>query len=215
MVSARAAIRSRAGSREATLTSPGTTRPAATANASRIQPAIGSIQPSSTQPKATAPAAAIGGTATPANASSRVPTSAVMRASRSPPRADAEVQPDVIICGMSRPSERAMQTIESLLDILPDVPIIAYGWQESLEEVRRAMLVGARDFILFMPVEPARLAESIRIVIETQAKRKGRQSGETPERAPRGFVVSVFAAKGRRWQDHSRYERRCRTRRQT
>ena len=88
VVSARAAIRSRAGSREATLTSPGRTRPAATANASRIQPAIGSIQPSSTQPKATAPAAAIGGTATPANASSRVPTSAVMRASRSPPRAD-------------------------------------------------------------------------------------------------------------------------------
>ena len=40
-MSARAAIRSRAGSREATLTSPGTTRPAATANASRIQPAIG------------------------------------------------------------------------------------------------------------------------------------------------------------------------------
>jgi pilus assembly protein CpaE len=47
-----------------------------------------------------------------------------------------------------------------------------------------------------MPAEPARLVESLRVVLEAQEKRRERLSGEAPARKPRGFVVSVFAAKG-------------------
>lgn len=106
----------------------------------------------------------------------------------------AELQPDVILCGVGKPPERAMQTMESLLDVLPDTPIIAYAWGQDVEGVRRAMLAGARDFIT-MPVDAARLLESLRAVLEAQERRRERVSGETKART-RGFVVSVFAAKG-------------------
>jgi pilus assembly protein CpaE len=107
----------------------------------------------------------------------------------------AELKPDAVLCGMSQPMERAMQTMESMVDALPETPIIAYGWEQNLDAVRRAMLAGARDFIL-MPADAVRLAESLRIVMEAQAKRRERASGEAPTRDPRGFVVAVFAAKG-------------------
>jgi pilus assembly protein CpaE len=107
----------------------------------------------------------------------------------------AELQPDAIICGMSQPAERAMQTMESLLDILPDTPIIAYGWGNDVDAVRRAMLAGARDFIV-MPADAGRLMESLRTVLTAQERRRDRVSGETKARGTRGFVAAVFGAKG-------------------
>ncbi len=86
VASERVAIRSRARERDPSRTADGRSSPAAPAKASSTQPASGWIQPSSTHPNATAAAAAIGGIATPANASSSVPMSAVTRASRSPLR---------------------------------------------------------------------------------------------------------------------------------
>src|SRR5688500_2527001 len=52
----------------------------------------------------------------------------------------AEVKPDVIICGTSKPPERSLQTIEALLDLLPETPVVAYGWRDDAEMVRRAMM---------------------------------------------------------------------------
>jgi pilus assembly protein CpaE len=107
----------------------------------------------------------------------------------------AELQPDAIICGMSTPPERAMQTIESLLDMLPDTPIIAYAWDHDVDSVRKAMLAGARDFIV-MPAGADRLAESLRTVLVAQQRRRERATGETQARGPRGFVAAVFGPKG-------------------
>jgi len=55
----------------------------------------------------------------------------------------ADVKPDVIVCGLSTPPERSLQTIEALLDLLPETPIVAYSWRDDAEMVRKAMMAGA------------------------------------------------------------------------
>src|SRR6266508_1211542 len=88
----------------------------------------------------------------------------------------SEVKPDVIICGMSRPPERSLQTIEALLDVLPETPIVAYGWRDDGETVRLAMIAGARDFFV-MPVGPERVLESVRSVLESEERKRLRLTG--------------------------------------
>jgi CheY-like chemotaxis protein len=51
-----------------------------------------------------------------------------------------DVKPDVIICGMSRPPERSLQTIEALLDVLPErrsSPTPENRWTSSAGDARR------------------------------------------------------------------------------
>jgi pilus assembly protein CpaE len=107
----------------------------------------------------------------------------------------SEVKPDVIVCGMSRPAERSLNTIEALLDVLPETPIIAYAHQEDVGIVRQAMQAGARDF-LNIPAEVERLVESVRSVLESEERKRLRLSGQSKGIGPRGLVVAVFGAKG-------------------
>ena len=107
----------------------------------------------------------------------------------------SDTQPDVIICGMSNPPVRSLQTIEALLDVLPETPIIAYGWNDEVETVRQAMLVGARNFFV-MPVEADRLLDAVRSVLEQEERKRQRLSGQTKSMGPRGLTIAVFGAKG-------------------
>ena len=107
----------------------------------------------------------------------------------------SELQPDVIICGMSNPAERSLQTIEALLDVLPETPIVAYGWADDVELVRKAMVAGARNFFV-MPVEAEQILDSIRSVLESEERKRLRLSGQTKAMGPRGLVIAVFGAKG-------------------
>ncbi len=107
----------------------------------------------------------------------------------------SEVKPDLIICGMSEPPERALQTIEALLDVLPETPIIAYAREELVDVVRQAMLAGARDF-LRIPADVARIAESVRSVLESEERKRLRISGQAKGIGPKGLVVAIFGAKG-------------------
>jgi len=107
----------------------------------------------------------------------------------------AEVKPDVIVCGMGRPPERSLQTIEALLDLLPETPIVAYGWRDDAEMVRKAMMAGARDFFV-MPADAQRVLESIRSVLESEERKRLRMSGQAKALGPRGLTLAVFGAKG-------------------
>lgn len=107
----------------------------------------------------------------------------------------SEARPDVIVCGIGNPPERSVRTIEALLDVLPETPIVSYGWRGDAEIVRLAMQAGARDF-LTMPIEPSRLLAAIRSVLEIEERKRLRMSGQTRGLGPRGLVVSVFGAKG-------------------
>lgn len=106
-----------------------------------------------------------------------------------------EVKPDVIICGTSTPAERSVQTIEALLDVLPETPVVAYGWRDDAEMVRRAMMAGARDFFV-MPAESERVLEAVRGVLEAEERKRLRVTGQTKAMGPKGLIVTVFGAKG-------------------
>src|SRR3990170_7262943 len=102
----------------------------------------------------------------------------------------AETAPDVIVCGIGFPQERALQTIGALLDTRPDTPIVAYGWHSDLETMRAPMLAGARDFLV-MPVEAERLNESILAVLESEEHKRLRLSGQAARLGPRGPGASL------------------------
>ena len=107
----------------------------------------------------------------------------------------SEVTPDVIFCGMSSPPERSLRTIEALLDVLPETPIIAYARKEAVEVVRQSMLAGARDFLI-VPASVEQLIESIQSVLESEERKRLRLSGQSKGLGPKGLVVTVFGAKG-------------------
>src|SRR2546422_2747069 len=107
----------------------------------------------------------------------------------------AELKPDVIICGMSKPVERSFQTMEALLDLLPETPIVAYSWRDDAEAVRRAMMAGARDFFV-MPADHDRILESVRSVREAEERKRLRMTGQAKALGPRGMIIAVFGAKG-------------------
>jgi pilus assembly protein CpaE len=79
--------------------------------------------------------------------------------------------------------------------VLPETPIIAYGWDDNVETVRQAMLAGAKNFFI-MPVEPEAVLDSIRSVLEAEERKRQRLSGQTMALGPRGMVLTVFGAKG-------------------
>ncbi len=107
----------------------------------------------------------------------------------------SEVTPDVIFCGMSSPPERSLRTIEALLDVLPETPVIAYARNEAAEVVRQSMLAGARDFLI-VPATVERVIESIQSVLESEERKRLRLSGQSKGLGPKGLVVTVFGAKG-------------------
>jgi pilus assembly protein CpaE len=107
----------------------------------------------------------------------------------------AESKPDVIICGMSEPIERARQTIEGIINVLPQTPVIVYSSSRSLESSRQAMLAGARDF-LNAPASRGQLEEAIVGALESEERRRMRLSGQTASLAARGTIVTVFGPKG-------------------
>lgn len=103
--------------------------------------------------------------------------------------------PDVIVLSMEEPVARASQTMTALADALPETPIIVYSSLSDAASVRRAMVAGARDYLV-KPPRPEELARAIFSVLEQEERRRSRMSGDTAESAARGTVITVFGAKG-------------------
>ncbi|HLF76161.1 MAG TPA: AAA family ATPase [Dehalococcoidia bacterium] len=106
-----------------------------------------------------------------------------------------EKNPDVIILAMEEPVARASQTMSALADALPETPIIVYSSLADAASVRRAMVSGARDYLV-KPPRPEELARAIYSVLEQEERRRTRMTGETASSAARGTVLTVFGAKG-------------------
>lgn len=109
--------------------------------------------------------------------------------------AASETRPDVILVGVAEPLERPVQTIESLLTLLPDTPVIVYSQSRDIETARKAMLAGARDY-LPRPVKPDVLRDSIFKAMEAEENRRLRKTGALPAAPTAGTVITVFGAKG-------------------
>jgi pilus assembly protein CpaE len=106
-----------------------------------------------------------------------------------------ESTPDIFLVSVEEPVARALQTIESLADANPDAPTVVYSSMAEASSVRRAMVAGARDYLV-KPVKPEDLTRAIYSVLEHEEKRRLRFSGEKTETAARGTVVTIFGAKG-------------------
>jgi pilus assembly protein CpaE len=106
-----------------------------------------------------------------------------------------EKNPDVIVLSMEEPVARAVQTMNSLADALPETPIIVYSSLSDASSVRRAMVSGARDYLV-KPPRPEELARAIYAVLEQEERRRTRLLGDTAATAARGTVLTVFGAKG-------------------
>jgi pilus assembly protein CpaE len=106
-----------------------------------------------------------------------------------------EKLPDVFVVAVEEPVARALQTVESLADTAPHVATVVYSTMADADAVRRAMVAGARDYLV-QPAKPEELTRSIHGVLEQEERRRMRLSGETAETAARGTVITVFGAKG-------------------
>jgi len=106
-----------------------------------------------------------------------------------------EKLPDVFLVSVEEPVARALQTIESLADAVPGAPAIVYSTMADAASVRRAMLSGARDYLI-KPVKPEELVRSIHGVLEQEERKRMRQAGQTMETAAHGTIITVFGAKG-------------------
>ena len=100
-----------------------------------------------------------------------------------------------MVLSMDEPIARATQTMSSIADALPDTPIIVYSGLSDAASVRRAMVAGARDYLV-KPPRPEELARAIYSVLEQEERRRSRALGDTASSAARGTVLTVFGAKG-------------------
>lgn len=104
--------------------------------------------------------------------------------------------PDFFLVSAEEPVARALQTMESLGDAVPDVPIVVYSSLADAASVRRAMVAGARDYLV-KPLKPEDLSRAIYGVLEQEEKRRLRSSsGERGETAAHGTIITIFGAKG-------------------
>jgi len=106
-----------------------------------------------------------------------------------------ERTPDAFLIAFEEPVALALQTIESLADALPNAPTIVYSSLADANSVRRAMVAGARDYIV-RPLKPEDLSRAVYGVLEQEERKRLRADGSAAETAARGTVITVFGAKG-------------------
>ena len=106
-----------------------------------------------------------------------------------------QTHPDVILVAVEEPVGRPLETAESLANVLPNTPIIIYSSINDPEAIRRAMLMGARDYIV-QPVQPEQLQEAMDAVLVQEERRQMRRSGQLLNELGRGTVVTVMGGKG-------------------
>ena len=108
----------------------------------------------------------------------------------------AELKPSVVLVGVEDPPARALQTIESLTDLLPDAPVLAYSSQKDAESARRTVVAGARDY-LTKPLKIDEVIKAVQTALSQQERRRALTSGEPlPGARSAGMVITVFGAKG-------------------
>jgi len=88
-----------------------------------------------------------------------------------------EVKPDIILCAMEKVTERSAQTVESLIDALPETPVVVYSPDSDLEIARQAMQSGARDFLPMPVINAEALRKTVIDALESEGRRRLRLSG--------------------------------------
>ena len=106
-----------------------------------------------------------------------------------------DTRPDIILMSVEEPVGRALETAEALANVLPNTPLIVNSSVISPDAIRRAMLMGARDYISH-PVQPEELEQAMNTVLEQEERRQMRLAGQLLNQLGRGTVVTVTGGKG-------------------
>lgn len=104
-----------------------------------------------------------------------------------------ETQPDVVLLDVNMPGMDGLTAAEVITSTMPGTQVIMMSVQDDHEYLRRAMLAGARDYIL-KPLDVDEVANKIRQIYGiAKSKAKTVGPGEEPEK---GKVVTVFGPRG-------------------
>jgi pilus assembly protein CpaE len=106
-----------------------------------------------------------------------------------------EHPPDVFLITMEEPAARALQTIEMLGGAVPQAAIIVASSLSDAQSVRRAMVAGARDYLI-KPLKPEDVSRAVYGILEQEERKRLHVEGEHAETMARGTVITVFGAKG-------------------
>ena len=111
--------------------------------------------------------------------------------------------PDIILMDINMPGVDGISASETILKIVPAAQIIIMSVQSEADYIRRAMLAGARDFLM-KPFSGDELTAAIRrvhenrpqIVTQTAAQTStngSTESGATQEKDVHGKIVSFYS----------------------
>ncbi len=106
-----------------------------------------------------------------------------------------EHPPDVFLVAMEEPVARSIQTIEMLGAAVPDAAIIVYSSLTDAGSVRRAMVAGARDYVM-KPLKPEDVSRAIYGILEQEERKRLHVGGQRAEPVARGTTLTIFGAKG-------------------
>lgn len=105
-----------------------------------------------------------------------------------------EFKPDIVLLSMEEPLARSLRTLEGMSLNNPDCPVVIVSSLGDREHLRRAMLAGARDYLV-KPVSLDDLHNAVINVMETRRKKKA-QAAESSTEVRQSEIISVFGAKG-------------------
>ena len=116
-----------------------------------------------------------------------------------------EMRPDVIVMDINMPGMDGVTAAEIISQRLPTTPIIMMSVHGEAESLRRAMLAGAREFLV-KPFSGDEFAQSIKAVHERELARKVQLAATMPAQpAPENVtatdvedhqVIAIFSPKG-------------------
>lgn len=111
------------------------------------------------------------------------------------------LHPDIVLMDINMPDMDGIRATELLSLRVPDCAVIIMSVQEEQDYLRRAMMAGAREYIV-KPFTGSELSSTIARVYEIESRKRealGKQPEApivTPEKTRRGQIISFFSTKG-------------------
>ncbi len=108
-----------------------------------------------------------------------------------------QLQPHVVLMDINMPEMDGIAATEAILASVPGTQVIMLSVQHEQEYLRRAMLAGAREYLI-KPPDSDELVRSIRHVATLQGSPQRSISGTATEsgKGNRGKIIAVFSPKG-------------------
>lgn len=107
----------------------------------------------------------------------------------------AELQPDLVLVHVEEPLAIAFRTLGVVQDAAPHATLVVISRRDDGATARKAMLWGARGFIV-SPPSAAALAEALTMARENHRRRRVHASEEPAAAVAGGTVVTILGPKG-------------------